>query len=117
MDSPTATLRDRLLPTLPPTDGWAVTPLVWALALVATAGDLLTTSYGLHVGMREGNSVALAALEAFGLPGLLGLELFALGFAGVCWHVVSGRKSLVPPATLGGVTALVVCLNLVTLFG
>lgn len=117
MDSPAGTLRDRLVPALPTTAGPTLTPLVWALALVATTGDLLTTAYGLHVGFREGNSVALAALEAFGFPGLVGLKLAALGFAGICWLLCSGRKSLVPPATLGGVTALVVCLNLVTLFG
>lgn len=117
MERSTATPRERIeFPAAHPRSR-RLAGLVWTVTLLATAADVATTVYGLHLGLREGNPVALAAIETFGVPGLVGLKLLALGFAGVCWVALSDERALVPPATLGAFTSVVVTLNLLTLFG
>jgi hypothetical protein len=60
-------------------------------------GDLVTTVYGLHIGLVEKNPVAAQVLQLAGVGGLVGLKLFALALALICWKLLPrDYEGLVP---------------------
>jgi len=60
--------------------------VAWGVALVVfVAGDILTTTYGLQVGVSESNPVPAMVMDAVGaLPAMVGLKLLAVG---ILWAV------------------------------
>jgi len=73
---------------------------LWALVGVALLADLLTTYYGLQLGLRESNPVARTAMERFGFGAMVGLKLLAVGVGVGCRRLLSGRPALLVPAGL-----------------
>ncbi|MFC4450409.1 DUF5658 family protein [Halorussus aquaticus] len=74
--------------------------LLWLLVAVALVGDLLTTYYGLQMGLSESNPVARAAIETFGFSAMVGLKLFAVGVGLGCRRLLPDRHGLLVPAGL-----------------
>ncbi|WP_243700407.1 DUF5658 family protein [Halorussus pelagicus] len=73
---------------------------LWLLVGVALVGDLLTTYYGLKIGLTESNPVARTAMERFGFGALVGLKLFAVGIGVCCRWIVPDEHGLLVPAGL-----------------
>ncbi|WP_135826024.1 DUF5658 family protein [Halorussus ruber] len=73
---------------------------LWVLVGVALVGDLLTTYYGLQMGLTESNPVARAAIERFGFSAMVGLKLFAVGVGLCCRRLLPERHGLLVPAGL-----------------
>jgi hypothetical protein len=74
--------------------------VLWLLVVVGLVADLLTTFYGLQMGLSESNPVARAAIEQFGFSALVGLKLFAVGVGVACRQLLSGRHVLLVPLGL-----------------
>ncbi|UPW00183.1 DUF5658 family protein [Halorussus gelatinilyticus] len=88
----------RLTAPLAGIDGWERT--LWILVGVALVGDLLTTYYGLQLGLTESNPVARAALDRFGFAAMVGLKLFALAVGVGCRRLLPDEHGLLVPAGL-----------------
>lgn len=56
-----------------------VSPLLFAAVLLVMAGDVVTTSVGLQLGLREGNPLVAAVIGWFGLPGMIATKAVAAG--------------------------------------
>jgi hypothetical protein len=77
--------------------------------------DVATTAVGLQVGLSEGNAVVLAALEAFGLLGLLALKTVVVGAAALAASLIPDAISPVIPLGLVIPTTIAVATNLALL--
>ncbi|UPV74160.1 DUF5658 family protein [Halorussus limi] len=88
----------RLTAPLARVDGWERT--LWILVGVALVGDLLTTYYGLQMGLTESNPVARTAIERFGFAAMVGLKLFAVGVGVGCRRLLPDKHGLLVPAGL-----------------
>ncbi|MFC7080118.1 DUF5658 family protein [Halorussus caseinilyticus] len=85
---------------------------LWALVGVALVGDLLTTYYGLRIGLTESNPVAQAALDQFGFSAMVVLKLFALGVGVACRQLLPDRHGALVPAGLAVPWSAAVVVNL-----
>lgn len=99
----------RYWPTLPHAHGCGTATLsevtrterlLWVLVAVGLVGDLLTTYYGLRLGLTESNPVARTAIRQFGFGAMVGLKLGAVGVGLGCRRLLSGRHVLLVPAGL-----------------
>jgi hypothetical protein len=88
----------RLTAPLAGIDGWERT--LWILVGVALVGDLLTTYYGLKIGLTESNPIARAAIERFGFAAMVALKLFAVGVGVGCRRLLPDEHGLLVPAGL-----------------
>ncbi|WP_158056817.1 DUF5658 family protein [Halorussus halophilus] len=90
---------------------------LWALVAVALVGDLVTTYYGLKVGLTESNPVARAAMHQFGFAAMGALKLFAIGVGLLCRQLLPERYVLLVPAGLAvpWMAAVFINLSLVTM--
>ena len=79
-------------------EGWE--RVLWLLVVVGLIGDLLTTYYGLQLGLTESNPVARAAMEQFGFSAMVGLKLFAVGVGLACRQLLPERHVLLVPLGL-----------------
>ena len=91
-------------------EGWERT--LWILVAVGLVGDLLTTYYGLQVGLSESNPVARAAIEQFGFTAMVALKLFAVGVGLGCRRLLPERHALLVPAGLAVPWLAAVVVNL-----
>ena len=73
---------------------------LWVLVAVGLVSDLLTTYYGLRLGLAESNPVARAALNQFGMSAMVALKLFAVGVGVACRQLLPDRHGLLVPAGL-----------------
>ncbi|WP_238392224.1 DUF5658 family protein [Halorussus amylolyticus] len=73
---------------------------LWVLVAVGLVGDLLTTYYGLRLGLTESNPVARAAMGQFGFAAMVALKLFAVGVGVACRQLLSERHGPLVPAGL-----------------
>jgi len=89
--------------------------LLWTVCLLAIFGDLVTTVYGLGVGLREQNPFVAAVLVDYGVAGLVGLKLLVFAWVGVIWHVLNRRYGLAALLGIAVPQAIAVVLNLVTI--
>lgn len=107
--------RRRVTASLARIDGWE--RALWTLVGIALVGDLLTTYYGLKLGLAESNPVARAAIEQFGFSALAVLKLFAVGVGLGCRRVLPDRYGLLVPAGLAvpWLAAMIVNLSLYVL--
>ena len=74
--------------------------LLWALVTVGLVADLLTTYYGLRLGLSESNPVARTAIQQFGFSAMVGLKLFAVGVGLGCRRLLPDRHAILVPAGL-----------------
>jgi len=103
--------RDRgVAATMANVDGWE--RVLWVLVGVALVGDLLTTYYGLKIGLTESNPVARAAIEQFGFSAMIALKLFAVGVGVCCRQLLPERHGLLVPAGLAVPWMAAVVVNL-----
>ena len=103
--------RDRgVATTMASVDGWE--RILWVLVGVALVGDLLTTYYGLKIGLTESNPVARAAIEQFGFSAMIALKLFAVGVGVCCRQLLPERHGLLVPAGLAVPWTAAVVINL-----
>jgi hypothetical protein len=72
----------------------------WALAVCFLFLDLVTTWYGLQLGLRESNQVALMVLSQYGYLGLASVKGIALGIAFVGWSILPAAWRIVAPTCL-----------------
>lgn len=86
-----------------------------ALGIALVLGDLVTTVYGLEIGLRERNPFVVAALVRFGVAGLVGLKLLAVSWVGVIWWALGQRYGLAAMAGLMIPQGIAVVLNVVTI--
>lgn len=86
-----------------------------ALGVALVLGDLVTTVYGLEIGLRERNPVVVAALARFGVAGLVGLKLVAVSWVGIIWWALGRRYGLAAMAGLMIPQGLAVALNVLTI--
>ncbi|NHN59016.1 hypothetical protein G9466_08015 [Halorussus sp. JP-T4] len=93
-----STGRRRLTDPLAGVDGTERT--LWILVGVALVGDLLTTYYGLQLGLSESNPVARAAIRQFGFSAMVGMKLIAIGVGLGCRRLLPERHGLLVPAGL-----------------
>jgi hypothetical protein len=85
---------------------------LWVLVGVALVSDLLTTYYGLKIGLTESNPIARAAIERFGFSAMVALKLFAVGVGVCCRQLLPERHRLLVPAGLAVPWSVAVVINL-----
>lgn len=73
---------------------------IWALAVCFLFLDLVTTWYGLQLGLRESNQVAVMLLSQFGYLGLASGKGIALGTAFVGWSILPASSRFIAPICL-----------------
>lgn len=90
---------------------------LWVLVAVALVGDLLTTYYGLKIGLTESNPVARAAMQQFGFAAMGALKLFAIAVGLLCRQLLPDRYVLLVPVGLAvpWMAAVFINLSLVTM--
>jgi hypothetical protein len=101
---------ERVTAAMANVEGWERT--LWVLVGVALVGDLVTTYYGLKIGLTESNPVARAAIEQFGFSAMIALKLFAVGIGLLCRQLLPKRHGLLVPAGLAVPWAAAVVVNL-----
>jgi hypothetical protein len=89
---------------------------LWALLLVATAADVVTTLYGISAGMAEGNPFVATTLATTGVAGFFVLTAAVLAFGYACWQLLPRSQALAVPTGLALPTALAAGSNAVVLF-
>lgn len=86
-----------------------------ALGLAMVLGDLVTTLYGLEIGLREQNPFVVATLGRFGAAGLVGLKLVAVSWVALIWRGLGRRYGLAAMAGLMIPQGIAVVLNVITI--
>lgn len=86
-----------------------------ALGVAMVLGDLVTTVYGLEVGLREQNPFVVAVMARFGVAGLVGLKLVAVSWVAIIWRALGRRYGIAAMAGLMVPQGLAVVLNVVTI--
>ncbi|WP_433624273.1 DUF5658 family protein [Halomicrococcus sp. NG-SE-24] len=86
--------------------------ILWLIAALTLAGDLLTTYAGLRAGMVESNPVARSAIARFGFVALFGIKAFAVGVGVACRPLLPSEYTAVVPAGLALPWAVATLLNL-----
>lgn len=106
--------------SLTPVDASAITDCdwataLWALLIAVVVGDVVTTAYGLHIGLRERNPFVAGLLAEYGAAGMIALKLVAVAWVAVVWRFC-GRKygyaallgATLPQAVAVGINAVVI---------
>lgn len=88
---------------------------LWIATLAVVAGDVVTTLYGLSVGLVERNPVVATALAAYGVPGMLALKGVAVGWAVAVWRLLGRTYGLAALVGLFLPQAVAVVLNVATI--
>lgn len=86
--------------------------LLWVLVAVGLVGDVLTTYYGLRIGLTESNPVARAAIEQFGMGAMVGMKLLAVGVGLYCRRLLPKPHVLLVPTGLAVPWLAAVVINL-----
>ena len=86
---------------------------LWAVAVLALAGDLWLTAYGVSLGYAEANPLARSALGVAGIAGLAGLKLLAVAVGVAARSVLPRRYAPVVPLGLACPWVVAVCSNAV----
>jgi len=84
---------------------------LWILVAAAMLVDVTLTVHGRQLGLIEVNPIARHALAGFGVLGLYGLKLVALGLGGCCRLGVGDRYGPVVPLGLAVPSLIAVCVN------
>lgn len=86
-----------------------------ALGLAMVVGDLVTTAYGLSVGLREQNPFVVEVLSRYGIAGLVGLKLVAVGWVVVIWRALGRHYGVAAMAGLTIPQSIAVVINVATI--
>jgi hypothetical protein len=87
---------DRSIRTL-----WRHETLLWTIAICAALGDVVTTAYGLQMGLTEGNPIMHAMIAESGIAGLVGSKFLVIGLAFALGTVLfEGKRRVVVPLGL-----------------
>jgi hypothetical protein len=89
--------------------------VLWAVVIVASVFDIVTTIVGIAQGASEANAVAVAFLETYGKPGIGLLKFAALVVVALSWWRLPDRHGSVVLLAFALVSLLVVALNALTL--
>ena len=89
--------------------------VLWAVVIVASVFDIVTTIVGIERGASEANSVAVAFLETYGTTGIGLLKFSALVVVTLAWWRLDDRHASVVLLAFALVSLLVVGLNALTL--
>jgi hypothetical protein len=84
---------------------------LWLLVAAAMLVDVTLTVHGRQLGLVEVNPIARHALGGFGVLGLYGLKVVALGLGGCCRHVVNDRYGALVPLGLAVPSLAAVVIN------
>lgn len=109
-------------PTQSATDGhaaWRIEgrfgQILWTVCIAAVVGDLVTTVYGLEIGLRERNPFVAAVLADYGVAGLVGLKLLVVAWVAIIWRLLNERYGLAAMMGLAIPQGAAVVLNVVTI--
>jgi len=89
--------------------------VLWAVIIMASALDVVTTLVGLARGAEEANAVAVAFIETYGTPGVGLLKFCALLVVVLLWWRLSDRQAYAVLLGFALVSLVVVALNAATL--
>ncbi len=89
--------------------------VLWTVILLTSLFDIVTTTVGLELGLREGNAVARALIESYGVVGLAILKIGALVVVALVWAALDERRSTAALVGFALVSSFVVALNTVAL--
>ena len=89
--------------------------VLWAVVIVASVFDIVTTIVGIAHGADEANRVAVAFLETYGTTGIGLLKFSALVVVTLAWWRLDDQRASVVLLTFALVSLLVVALNALTL--
>jgi len=91
--------------------------VLWAVIILASLFDVVTTMVGIQRGLGEGNAVARAFIETYGTPGIGLLKFSALVVVVIAWAWFDDRRATAVLVGFALVSLVVVALNAVTLAG
>ncbi|MDS0259888.1 DUF5658 family protein [Haloarcula sp. S1CR25-12] len=91
--------------------------VLWAVVILASLFDVVTTMVGIQRGLGEGNAVARAFIETYGTPGIGLLKFSALVVVVIAWARFDDRRATAVLVGFALVSLVVVALNAVTLAG
>lgn len=91
--------------------------VLWAVVILASIFDVVTTIVGLERGFAEGNAIARAFLETYGTPGIGLLKFSALVVVVLLWVALPERYGTAILQGMAVVSLVVVALNAATLAG
>ena len=89
--------------------------VLWAVVILSSLFDVVTTMVGVERGLSEGNAVARAFIEAYGTPGVGLLKFSALVVVVIAWAWFDGRRATAVLSGFAVVSLVVVAANAVTL--
>jgi len=89
--------------------------VLWTVVIVASVFDVVTTMYGLDLGLREGNAIARAFIETYGTPGLGMLKFSALLLLLLAWAGLPDREAEIVLTGFAVISLVTVVLNALTL--
>lgn len=88
---------------------------LWVLVVSVVVGDLVSTVYGLGLGLHEQNPVVAEVIASYGIGGLVGLKLLTLGSAVVAWLALERHYGVAVLAGLALPQGGAVVVNVVTI--
>lgn len=91
--------------------------VLWAVIVIASVFDVLTTMRGLALGFQEGNAVARAFIDTYGHPGIGLLKFVALVILVLCWWLLPERQATIVLTGFAVISLLTIALNALTLAG
>jgi hypothetical protein len=89
--------------------------VLWAVVIVVSVFDIVTTIVGIAQGASEANQVAVAFLETYGTLGIGLLKFSALVVVTLAWWQLDDRYGSVVLLAFALASLLVVALNALTL--
>lgn len=88
---------------------------LWLVVVGAMLIDVTLTVHGRQIGLVERNPVARLSIDAFGVLGLYGLKIVALGLGGACRLAVPDRYGPVVPIGLAIPSLLAIGVNAIAI--
>lgn len=89
--------------------------VLWAVVILASVFDIVTTIVGIGRGFPEGNVVARVFIETYGTPGIGLLKFSALVVVAIGWFVLPDRYATAGLHGMAVASLVVVALNTATL--
>jgi uncharacterized membrane protein len=89
--------------------------VLWAVVILSSLFDVVTTIVGMERGLGEGNAVARAFIETYGTPGIGLLKFSALLVVVLAWALFDDRRATAVLVGFALVSLVVVALNAMTL--
>lgn len=88
---------------------------LWGVTVAAVVGDLVSTVYGLELGLREQNPFVAGVIESHGVAGLVALKCLCLGWAVAAWVALERHYGVATLVGLAVPQGGAVVVNLLTI--